>query len=86
MLMVLQSYFMKPPLPHGFSATKDYNSEDRPTVIRYNNEYVMTKNFTFKIVVELYLLKDFKDQILEHHNMLNDNEVLDFPKIMVGDI
>ncbi|XP_058723805.1 uncharacterized protein LOC131595469 [Vicia villosa] len=40
----------------------------------YYTRGVLTKNFTFKVGVEFYLFKHFKEPILEH-NMLNDNKV-----------
>lgn len=44
------------------------------TMIRYNEDDIMTKNFTFKIEMELSTLKKFKDVIFKH-NMLNLKEV-----------
>ncbi|CAI8594319.1 unnamed protein product [Vicia faba] len=66
------------------SGTTDDNCVDRPIVIRFNEEYALFKDFTFKVEIELSSLKQFKNFILEH-NVLNGREVR-FEKMMqIGD-
>lgn len=51
-------------------------------VIRYNEEYIVIKNFIFKIAMEFSSLKQFKDEVLKH-NVLNVRAKNDDRRCMV---
>ncbi|CAK8577505.1 unnamed protein product [Lathyrus sativus] len=52
------------------SGTDDDSCDDRPSVIRFNEEDSISKDFTFKVGMEFSSLKQFQNAILEY-NILN---------------
>ncbi|XP_058752080.1 uncharacterized protein LOC131625205 [Vicia villosa] len=68
---VIEEEYMTDELDSG---ADDDSGDDRPCVIRFNAEESFTKDFVFKVGMELRSLKQFKDAILEH-NVLNGREV-----------
>ncbi|CAI8593138.1 unnamed protein product [Vicia faba] len=48
------------------SGEDDANCDDRPSVIRFNEEVALSKDFTFKAGLEFSSLKQFKNVILKH--------------------
>ncbi|KAI5385024.1 hypothetical protein KIW84_071860 [Lathyrus oleraceus] len=52
------------------SGEDDDSSYGMPSVIRFNEEYALSKDFTFKVGMDFSSLKQFKNVILEH-NVLN---------------
>src|SRR4051812_56461 len=53
---------------------EDNSDDDRPSLVRFNDGYVITKDHKFKVGMEFISLTQFKNAILEH-NMLNGREV-----------
>ncbi|KAI5384574.1 hypothetical protein KIW84_071541 [Lathyrus oleraceus] len=56
------------------SGAGDDSCDDRPSVIRFKEDGVLSKHFTFKVGMEFSSLKQFNKVILEH-NMLIGKEV-----------
>ncbi|CAK8578295.1 unnamed protein product [Lathyrus sativus] len=56
------------------SDAKDDNGDDRPNVVRFNEEDEITKEYKLKVGMEFSSLKHFKSAILEH-NVLNERNV-----------
>lgn len=57
------------------SGAEDDSCDDRPNVVRFNEEDEITKEFIFKVGMELSSLKQFKSDILEHY-VLNGRDVI----------
>src|SRR3954471_7761380 len=56
------------------SGADEDSSDERSTMIRFNEEETLTKDFKFKVGMEFSSLKQFKKAVMEH-NVLNGREV-----------
>ncbi|CAK8575801.1 unnamed protein product [Lathyrus sativus] len=68
---VIEDAYMTDELDSG---SDDDSRDERPYVIRFNQEEYLSKDFVFKVGMEFSSLRQFKDAILEH-NVLNGMDV-----------
>ncbi|XP_058746137.1 uncharacterized protein LOC131619011 [Vicia villosa] len=68
---VIEDEYMTDELDSG---AEDDSSDERPCVIRFNEEDKLGKEYVFKVGMEFRSLRQFKDTILEH-NVLNGRDI-----------
>ncbi|CAI8601985.1 unnamed protein product [Vicia faba] len=76
---IIEEDYMCDELDHG---ENDKSCDDRPSIIRFNEEDDLSKDFTFKVGMKFSSLNQFKNAILEH-NVLNGRE-LSYGKLCGG--
>lgn len=59
------------------NGAKDDSGDDRPNIVRFDQEDEIIKDYNFKVGMELSSLKQFKSVILEH-NVLNGRPKTNF--------
>ncbi|XP_058783323.1 uncharacterized protein LOC131658000 [Vicia villosa] len=68
---VIEDEYMTDELDSG---AEDDSSDERPCVIRFNEEDKLSKEYVFKVGMKFRSLRQFKDAILEH-NVLNGRDI-----------